>query len=339
VSGPGTATFGNASDVDTTATFSAIGTYLLKLQATDGQFTVADYVAVVVNPLTATLTAIADTYIDGGSSNTNFGTATSLIADGKPDNGALLKWDLSSIPAGSTIQSVTFSINVTGTSADTFEIYELKRNWVETQATWRKFNSATNWQSAGAQGALDRGTTALGTIVASATGQHNVVLNAAGVAVVQAWRNNPATNFGFTIQDYTNSSDDDLVFSSRSAAVAAQRPQLQIAYVPAAAAQSQSAGMAAPGGGSAGRSSLASALALTTESRGIQTKAKLAPAAQPSSASTKADALLLAAPSSRRLAKAATVDSALASLAERDSGSGQRHGSLSDELLLELAAI
>jgi hypothetical protein len=250
-----------------------------------------------------------------------------------------LKWNLSSIPAGSTIHSVTLSINVTGTTADTFEIYDAKRNWVETQATWKKFNSSTNWQSAGAQGALDRGSTVLGTVTASATGQRNIALNAAGVAVVQAWLNNPATNFGFTIQDYTNASDDDLVFSSRNAAIAAERPQLQVVYTPPVAAQSQSAGMAAPSDGSAGGSSPASALSLTSGSRGIQTKAKLAPKAQQIGVETKADALLLAAVSSRRLAKTAAVDSALASYADKDSSAGQRTGSLSDKLLLDLVTI
>ena len=190
----------------------------------------------MVNPLTATLTATADTYIDGGNTTTNYGASTSLIVDGKPDDGALLKWDLSSIPAGSTLQSATLSINVTGTSADTYEIYELKRSWTELQATWKKANSSTNWQSAGAQGSLDRGSTVLGTVTASATGIRNVVLNAAGLAVVQGWVNNPATNFGFILQDYANSTDDDLVFSSREATVAANRPQLQVVYNPPSAA-------------------------------------------------------------------------------------------------------
>lgn len=231
-SGPGTVLFGNASTVDTTATFSTTGTYVLKLEAADGESTVADYVQIVVNPLTIALTATADTYIDGGHATTNYGTAGSIFVDGKPDHGALLKWDLSSIPAGSTLQSATLSINVTGASADTYEIYELKRTWSEPQATWKKSNSSTNWQSAGAQGALDRGSTVLGTVTASATGLRTVVLNAAGLAVVQGWLNNPATNFGFVLQDYANGTDDDLVFSSREATVAANRPQLQVVYAP-----------------------------------------------------------------------------------------------------------
>ncbi len=42
VSGPGTVTFANASAVDTTATFSTTGVYVLQLEAFDGQYTVSD---------------------------------------------------------------------------------------------------------------------------------------------------------------------------------------------------------------------------------------------------------------------------------------------------------
>jgi hypothetical protein len=51
-SGPGTATFANASAIDTTATFSANGTYVLQLQADDSALTAADTVTVTVSPAT-----------------------------------------------------------------------------------------------------------------------------------------------------------------------------------------------------------------------------------------------------------------------------------------------
>ena len=48
VSGPGTATFGNATAIDTTATFSAPGDYVLRLTANDGWVKTFDEVAVTV---------------------------------------------------------------------------------------------------------------------------------------------------------------------------------------------------------------------------------------------------------------------------------------------------
>ena len=50
--GPGTVTFANANAVDTTASFSAAGTYMLRLTANDGALTAQDDVTVTVNPAT-----------------------------------------------------------------------------------------------------------------------------------------------------------------------------------------------------------------------------------------------------------------------------------------------
>ena len=49
-SGPGTVTFGSANMVDTTASFSVDGTYVLRLTADDGEFDSYDEVTITVNP-------------------------------------------------------------------------------------------------------------------------------------------------------------------------------------------------------------------------------------------------------------------------------------------------
>ena len=50
ISGPGTVAFTDGSTVDTTASFSADGTYVLRLTANDGEFVVDDEVTLIVNP-------------------------------------------------------------------------------------------------------------------------------------------------------------------------------------------------------------------------------------------------------------------------------------------------
>src|SRR5207247_3839697 len=50
VSGPGTVTFGNVSARSTTASFSASGSYVHRLTASDSALTATDDVAIVVNP-------------------------------------------------------------------------------------------------------------------------------------------------------------------------------------------------------------------------------------------------------------------------------------------------
>ncbi|MGY1620128.1 PKD domain-containing protein [Geodermatophilus sp. SYSU D00691] len=67
VTGPGTVTFASASSVDTTATFSAAGSYVLRLTANDGQLQANDDVAVTV--------------LDGGTTPTNTAPQVNAGAD------------------------------------------------------------------------------------------------------------------------------------------------------------------------------------------------------------------------------------------------------------------
>lgn len=54
VSGPGTVTFGNINAVDTTASFSAVGTYVLRLTADDGELDASATVRLVIQQVTST---------------------------------------------------------------------------------------------------------------------------------------------------------------------------------------------------------------------------------------------------------------------------------------------
>lgn len=54
VSGPGTVTFGNPNAVDTTASFSAVGTYVLRLTADDGELETSATVRLVIQQVTST---------------------------------------------------------------------------------------------------------------------------------------------------------------------------------------------------------------------------------------------------------------------------------------------
>ena len=60
VSGPGTVTFANATAVDTTASFSAPGAYILRFSANDGGTTSSDDLSVTVNPAATPPPATSD---------------------------------------------------------------------------------------------------------------------------------------------------------------------------------------------------------------------------------------------------------------------------------------
>jgi hypothetical protein len=55
VSGPGSVSFANPSAVDTTASFTMAGTYVLRLTANDGALSTGDDVTITVNPPSSTV--------------------------------------------------------------------------------------------------------------------------------------------------------------------------------------------------------------------------------------------------------------------------------------------
>jgi hypothetical protein len=257
VSGPGTVTFGNNSLASTTATFSAAGTYVLRLTADDGQLSRSDDVSVVVSaapgggPETGgtpqqiafqnglfpnvSYVGTTDTKIASKNSSTNYGNNSSLTIDGDPDEAGLFRWDVSAISLGSSVQAVSIELTVTGSSKDSYEVYALQRAWDELSATWQRYASGKNWAGKGASGSGDQQPTVLGQLNASSTGVYRINLNAAGIAAVQAWINDPGQNFGIIIKDYTTSKAVEV--STSEAKTASQRPKLVINYTSPLAAR------------------------------------------------------------------------------------------------------
>jgi outer membrane biosynthesis protein TonB len=166
---------------------------------------------------------------DKSSVKKNYGTTKDLQANGNPDRAILLSWDVSSIPQGSLVQGAQITLQVTGGSVDTFEVYALTKGWDEKQVTWSQAAKGSNWSAAGIQGSGDHAATPIGTLTATAKGLATITLNADGVAAVQSWINNPSKNFGIVIKDYSASSDI-LSIASREVKKVVERPKLSIAY-------------------------------------------------------------------------------------------------------------
>lgn len=157
------------------------------------------------------------------------GTSAVLEANGKPDAAALLKWDLTPIPAGAQVQSASLTVYVTDASGQSYEVYELLRTWDEATATWN-----SPWASPGAQRVgVDRGSSVLATIKASSRGRYTVALGSAGTAAVQRWVDQPTSNFGVILQDYRNT--NGLQLSSSEASTLNQRPVLTVTYATSSA--------------------------------------------------------------------------------------------------------
>ncbi len=172
--------------------------------------------------------AIRDTVLSKQDPNSNYGSDPRVIMEGTGAPG-LLKFDLSSIPPGSVVQSVDLVVQVVNGTSNPYPLFDLKRDWAEGEATWNQAKAGFRWQTAGAMGIADRGTATLGTLGPAPQGAATVALNSVGIGVVQGWVNKPATNFGLIVHGAT--STDSLQLESREGA---SKPKLVVRYISSA---------------------------------------------------------------------------------------------------------
>jgi hypothetical protein len=112
VKGPGTVTFGNSTHVDTTARFSASGTYVLRLTASDNNLTASDDTTITVVSTAPALAVVSFTLINAEANQP-------LAGYGPLPNGTTL--DLSALPtrqlniradtSPATVGSVRFALD------------------------------------------------------------------------------------------------------------------------------------------------------------------------------------------------------------------------------------
>jgi len=150
--------------------------------------------------------------VDNTNAAQNFGSATVLYI--RPtagiDKRALIKFDLSSIPAGSQILAAI--LYVYNDQGDNYlvNILEVTSPWSEMTTTWDTQPSA------------DPGTPVGSFTLTSATCTRGAFV---GNAMVQSWVDNPASNYGIML--YPPNGAGDVWFFSREGA---QAPQLWVAY-------------------------------------------------------------------------------------------------------------
>jgi hypothetical protein len=132
VSGPGNVAFANGAAVDTTATFSAPGTYVLRLTATDSALSASDDVTVTVAPAGSTLSL--DVGVAAASDDAEEDTATGavdltssdieLVAEGARVQVVGLRFSGVALPDGAVVQnaSVQFIADETDASASSLTI-------------------------------------------------------------------------------------------------------------------------------------------------------------------------------------------------------------------------
>lgn len=160
-----------------------------------------------------------ETYVASGASGTNYGFAASVLADG--DDGSrdrlvtLLKWNVSSIPAGKAVTAASVTLQVFDPSSGTYNLHSMNASWIEASATWSNTVPPNN------AGNL------IGSITPSSNGTYTITLNSAGLALVQGWINGSANN-GIMVIDAGSTNGAD--FRSSEYGTQSVRPKLTVTY-------------------------------------------------------------------------------------------------------------
>lgn len=170
-----------------------------------------------------------DTEMREAAADANFGEDATCNADGDDGGGSdkscLIRWALSGVPAGAVVQAASITLHIADATANTYEVYGVRRPWSESAASWNKATASEPWAAPGDGHATDRGA-----IIGTLTGEGNVTvsLNDAGVALVQTWVNGDDENAGILIADASKSDGIDLASSEHE--IIELRPKLSITY-------------------------------------------------------------------------------------------------------------
>ena len=121
------------------------------------------------------------------------------------------------------MQSATLRLVVERALDDgTLLVQPIVEAWNENEATWRERVAGVTWQN--------RGGTVGETVLGLVPGEQGVFEVTLPLALVQAWVDAPAQNFGLKF-DSTSDNGQGSRFVSREAATASDRPQLVLSVV------------------------------------------------------------------------------------------------------------
>ncbi|MBS7622821.1 DNRLRE domain-containing protein [Candidatus Bathyarchaeota archaeon] len=181
----------------------------------------------------ATLTVIqpsnADTHIYEGDPNNNFGASDGFVV-GAVSGGrfrGLVKFDLSSIPSGSTVNVAYLLLyyyyrGENNPAGRTYNAYRVTKDWVETQATWNVYSTGNSWTTPGGDYTTDGGSSS----TVPANTEQWMIWDV--TSIVKAWIEGGQPNYGFIIRDQSEGVVFSADFRSKEVSDPDLRPILKV---------------------------------------------------------------------------------------------------------------
>lgn len=199
----GTDASGEAVDISPTwtveatslGTFDANGIFYPSAEGTGTVYCssgeVYDTAVITVEGYWLEITAEADTYVDSGNATTNYGTQTAMTASYSDSSAvsyyAYVKFPLSLLPTGASVESASIKLYVTSTDQSEFEIYLVSGAWNETSMTWNNKAAQGDYLTSGT----------------FASGQYNNISGGDVPTIVQEWFDGTTSNNGILIRKGT----------------------------------------------------------------------------------------------------------------------------------------
>ncbi|HYE60017.1 MAG TPA: fibronectin type III domain-containing protein [Candidatus Kapabacteria bacterium] len=180
---------------------------------------------------TTTTIATIDSQLNNGAKTTNYGSNTTMTVQewaGTNQIRMVVKFDLSFIPASSTITAATLKLyqsSFAGTP-NSQHVHRLTRDWTESGVTWNRYDGTNSWTTVG--GDYSSTVTATGTHSWVGSGTENTYDVTTDVGMFSA---GTATNYGWLIKMRTeNGSQNSLIYHTTEAANSAYHPRLTVTY-------------------------------------------------------------------------------------------------------------
>lgn len=174
-----------------------------------------------VEPKAKPYAGTTDATIEKSAPTANAGSEPVLVPKGgKNARHSLVRWDLSALPAKTTIEGACMAVFIEDPSAQAYTVLQLLRDWSESKVTWSSATAEVAWATPGGWGGTDSGEEAT-VIPAKVTGLQTVALP---TALVQKWITDKAENHGLIIGN--DRSFDGMTISSANSPTANQRPTL-----------------------------------------------------------------------------------------------------------------